>query len=352
MNKIKVLFYNKDIAGVNYFRTETPAIALQKYHSDIFDVEINPNINFNDPNVINYLRTFNIINYHREFHPEVNIMLRLTQELKMFGVKFVVDIDDYWCLDKTHPLYGLAKERKIHEKIMDNLKIADYVTTTTDYFANEIRKVTGKDNVFVLSNAIDPSFMGQFIDKRFSDPNGLVRILYAGGSSHKYDVKLLEGVFNRLNVDPETKGKFKIIIAGWDTTGETTELSFNDEFGKEMARRGLYTKQISKAISKARGDIQNIPGIPQDLKVKFPHGVYEMKKRPLRADESVYLQYENILTDNHKIISDKNYINWLNLYQRGVYHTEGNFARRWTEKANVYANVLNEADIVIAPLVD
>lgn len=352
MNKIRILFYNKDIAGVNYFRTETPAIALEKYYSDKFEIEINSNIDFNDPNVINYLRTFNIINYHREFHPDPNVMLRLVKELEMFGVKFVVDIDDYWQLDKNHPLFGLAKEQKIAEKITDNLKVANYVTTTTDYFADEIKKITGKDNVGVFYNAIDPSFMGQFTDKRFSDPNGLVRIVYAGGSSHKHDVKLLEGVFNRLHVDPETKGKFKIIIAGWDTTGETTELSIDEEFGKEMQMRGLWTKQILKALNQTRGNIQFINGIPKDLKDKYKEGVYRMSKRPLRADESVYLQYENILTDNHRIISDRNYINYLNMYVRGTYQNEGNFARRWTEKANVYANVLNEADIVLAPLVD
>ena len=34
------------------------------------------------------------------------------------------------------------------------------------------------------------------------------------------------------------------------------------------------------------------------------------------------------------------------------YDDEGNFGRRWTEKANTYAQVLDETDIVIAPLDD
>lgn len=351
MEKIKVLFNNKDVAGVNYFRTETPAIALEKYHSDKFDVQINPNVNFNDPNVFNYLKTFNVINYHRELHPDPNIMLRMVNDLRQFGVKFVLDIDDYWHLDKTHPLYGLARERKIHEKIIDNLKIADYITTTSDYFADEIRTITGKDNVEVFYNSVDPRLMPQFVDRRSIDPN-FVRIVYMAGSSHKFDVKLLEGVFNRLNVDPETKGKFKIIIAGWDTNGDTTEMTFNQQFGKEMQLRDLWNKNIIKQINVNGGIIANIQGIPQDLKDQYPQGVITTKKRALRADESVYLQYENIFTDNHRIITDKNYLTWLNKYERGVYPNEGNFARRWTEKANVYANVLNEADIVLAPLVD
>ena len=39
--KIRILFYNLDGAGVNYFRTQTPAMELERNHSDEFHVEIN-----------------------------------------------------------------------------------------------------------------------------------------------------------------------------------------------------------------------------------------------------------------------------------------------------------------------
>jgi hypothetical protein len=39
-DKKRILFYNLDASGVNYFRTETPAIQLNKDHSDDFFVEI------------------------------------------------------------------------------------------------------------------------------------------------------------------------------------------------------------------------------------------------------------------------------------------------------------------------
>ena len=44
--KIRILFYNLDSAGVNYFRTQTPAMELERFHSDDFYVEINPQIDF------------------------------------------------------------------------------------------------------------------------------------------------------------------------------------------------------------------------------------------------------------------------------------------------------------------
>ena len=44
--------------------------------------------------------------------------------------------------------------------IETNIKIADYITITTDLLA-EI-KVSGRDNVIVLENSIDPKTMPQF----------------------------------------------------------------------------------------------------------------------------------------------------------------------------------------------
>ena len=44
MSKIKILFFNRDAAGVNYYRTLTPAQQLERDHDDDFQVEINPDI--------------------------------------------------------------------------------------------------------------------------------------------------------------------------------------------------------------------------------------------------------------------------------------------------------------------
>lgn len=63
--------------------------------------------------------------------------------------------------------------------------------------------------------------------------------------------------------------------------------------------------------------------------------------------------YEKILTDNHKLIANADYLQWLLNFERNVkYDAEGNFGRRWTQKANTYAQVLDETDIVLSPLAD
>lgn len=351
--KIRILFHTLDTAGVNYFRTQTPAIELEKNHSDEFYVEINSQINFNDPNIIDYLKSFNIIHYHRQLVGDIKKMITLSNELKKSGTILIMDIDDYWNLNKQHPLYSLNIERKLYLPIIENLKIADFITTTTDIFANEIKKITGKDNVITLSNSIDPIWMKQFQNNWKPDPDGKVRITYAAGSSHMGDIAQLDGVMNILSNDWQLKDKFKVTIAGWDTEGSTTEITFNREFGAELQRRKLWTQGIIKKINTCRGDIDKIPNLPDDLKNKYRNNVFIEKQRDIKSEESTYFGYEKILTDNHRMIKNPDYLQWLMNFERNVkYHDEGNYCRRWTQKANVYAQVLDETDIVIAPLAD
>lgn len=351
--KIRILFYNLDSAGVNYFRTQTPAMELERFHSDDFYVEINSQIDFTKPEYVDYLKTFHIVHYHRQLIQDTKIMLNLAAELKKSGTSLIVDIDDYWKLHPKHPFYNMSKEKQMDVPIKENLKIADYVTTTTDLFADEIRKITGRDNVSVFYNSIDPTWMKQFQNKWKPDPDGLVRITYMAGSSHMVDVEQLEGVVNVLNSNPATKGKFKVTIAGWDTEGSTTDVTFNQDFADELQKMGLWNQKLVKIINKTRGDVDQMPTLPAKIKEKYRGKVFDSKQRDIKSEESIYLYYEKLLTDNHKLIENEDYMEWLTNFERGVsYENEGNFARRWTKKANAYATVLDETDIVIAPLAD
>jgi hypothetical protein len=140
--------------------------------------------------------------------------------------------------------------------------------------------------------------------------------------------------------------KFKIIIAGWDTEGSTTDITFNQDFKLELEKKGLWTHEVVKAINKSRGDVDQIPKISNDIKEKFRNKIFDTQQRDIKSEESVYLVYEKILTDNHKLIENEDYLQWLMNFERNVqYEDEGNFGRRWTQKANTYAEVLDETDI-------
>lgn len=349
--KIKILFHTTDSAGVNYYRMLTPAMELERNYSDLFEVEINQEINFSDPNILDYLKKFDIIHYHRQLFPMDNNTVLFFNELKNSGVKLVMDIDDYWELHKDHPLFFLHKEKNLTTPIITNLKLADYITTTTDLFAEEIKKVTGKDNVCVLYNSVNPDWMKQFQNNWKPDENGKVRIIYVAGSSHMVDVEQLRGVINVLYGDIELRDKFKIIIAGWDAQGGITDVHFNKEFGNELHKLGLWNQKMVNLINKTRGNVDLIPEIPNVIKDKYRNNVFSEKSRDILSKESIYFEYEKILTDNHNIIKSKDYYDWLmNLERNHKYENEDNYGRRWTQKANVYANVLNEADIVLSPL--
>lgn len=195
--------------------------------------------------------------------------------------------------------------------------------------------------------------MKQFKDERKPSPDGKVRIMYMGGSSHLADLEQVNGIANVLNCDPLTKDKFKIILAGWDSEGETTDIDYNKEFIEVLKKLKLLTKPNLKLLSKSKGNVDLIPKLPKSIADKFRDKVFEVKNRKITSKESIYFKYEMVLTDKHRIIKDKNYIDWLTaLHDRGVYPNEDNYGRRWTQKANSYGSVLNEADIVIAPLDD
>jgi intein/homing endonuclease len=163
----------------------------------------------------------------------------------------------------------------------------------------------------------------------------------------------LESVVNVLQNDSETRNKFKIIIAGWDTEGKTTDITFNQDFKVELERLGLWTSEVVRAINKHRGNVDMIPNIPENIREKYRDKVFNQQQRDIRSEESIYLAYEKILTDNHRLIQNEDYLNWLMNFERNVkYENEDNFGRRWTQKANTYAKVLDETDIALAPLAD
>jgi glycosyltransferase involved in cell wall biosynthesis len=214
------------------------------------------------------------------------------------GIIVIGDIDDYWLPTKEHPIHQLIVQSNMHKKIVANLKECDYVTTTTEIFANEIRKIN--KNVIVLPNAIDPK-EPQFMET--TQPSEKIRIGWLGGSSHLHDLKLLDGTVNKLS---NLKDKIQYYICGFDTRGTVTELN----------------KQTG-----------------------------EKKQRPIKPEETVWSQYEKIFTNNYNIISPE-YKIFLDRYQDEVYPNEKNepYVRVWTRPVDSYAKNYAKFDISLAPI--
>lgn len=174
-----------DNHGVGHFRSIDPAKAIEKYYNDEFSVEINQHPNLED---IEYLKKFDIIHFHRGLGPKEHEDINFAR-IRSLGIKIVADIDDYWEPFFGHPMYLLIKQEKFPEKILDTLKKVDYVTTTTELFAEEIRKYN--PNVYVIPNAINrEDKMWKHNDTRI-EGDQRCRISWIGGSCYDDQTEIL-----------------------------------------------------------------------------------------------------------------------------------------------------------------
>ena len=295
MSKIKVLVVPSDRTGVGKFRSVDPHVFLQNLYGDDFHVDIIYEPSYDD---INFWSQYQIVSFHRSIGPDFERAHGLIQMLNSLGIITIADIDDYWMPGKEHPIHDIIKFNKINEKIIANLKVATYVTTTTEIFANEIRKLN--KNVIVFPNAINPN------ESQFKEPtleSDRVRIGWLGGSSHLHDIQLLDQSFGKIT---DLKDKLQFVLCGFDTRGSVTEI--NQQTG-------------------------------------------EHKKRDILPHETVWAQYEKIFTQNHKIVSD-DYKNYLLKYTQEVYPNQydESYVRVWTQPVTSYAKNYSKFDVSLAPI--
>ena len=297
MSKIKVLVLPSDATGVGKFRSVDPHVMLQNMYPDDFHVDIDYQPRIND---LNYWRQYQIVHVHRNIGQSYEQTPTIINSLKSMGIVVIVDLDDYWLPGKEHPIHTLIVQDKIHEKIVNNLKVASYVTTTTNLFANEIRKFN--KNVVVLPNAINPD------EAQFKQPNessDRIRIGWLGGSSHLHDLKLLEGFVGK---NSDLKDKVQYVLCGFDTRGTVTEI--NPQTG-------------------------------------------ERRQRAIKPEETVWARYEEIFTNKYSIIDDR-YKKFLMEFRddENLDIKDQAYRRVWTKPVTTYAMNYSKFDISLAPIKD
>jgi len=293
--KINVLVLPSDKTGVGKFRSVDPHVFLQNLYPDDFHVDIDYEPQINN---INYWKKYQIIHAHRTIGQDYNMAPNLIEWLKSLGIIVIVDLDDYWLPTKEHPIHSLIVQNKIDEKIKSNLKVASYVTTTTDIFANEIRKIN--KNVIVFPNAINPK-EPQF--NQPTPPSDKIRVGWLGGSSHLHDLALMDGFVQKNSM---INDKLQYVICGFDIRGTVTEV--NPQTG-------------------------------------------EQKQRNILPHETVWARYEEIFTSNYKT-TDEEYKKFLLNFKEEEYksNTELPYVRVWTKPVNTYAMNYSKFDISLAPI--
>jgi glycosyltransferase involved in cell wall biosynthesis len=294
--KIKVLVVPSDRTGVGYFRSTKPHIALEKQYPEEFSVDIDYAPKLNDDE---WLKQYDIVHYHRSLG-SYEEMEKTLNKLDSLGIVSVMDLDDYWSPGEHHPAYLMIKESGMDKKILNNIKLARNVTTTTPLFADEIRK--HNKNVFVLANAIDPDEKQYIPNPKESDR---LRIGWLGGSSHLRDLKLLDGLANQLQSD-DLLDKIQFVVCGFDLRGTITMIDPNTG---------------------------------------------QRKQRPIQPKESVWYQYEKIFTNDYKTVSE-DYKDFLLKFKKGEYEgvEDEPYRRVWTKPISTYASNYNMFDVSLAPI--
>ena len=298
IDKVNVLVIPSDTrGGVGFYRSTQPHIQLERQYPDMFSVTFNTDPDWKN---LSYFDDFHIIHIHKSLYEDENAFRRAMAYFKEKGIVTIMDIDDSWDLSPHHPQYASHKIYKIGDLIKEHMRLFDYVTTTTPIFADEIRKFN--KNVMVFPNAINPEDPRFAVNKK---PSNMLRIGLIMGSSHEYDVMLLNDICNGLPKDILDKVQF--VLCGFDTRGSIKEI--NGKTG-------------------------------------------EVKERPLTPKETVWYRYEKMMTNNYAIV-DENYKNFLEMFiPQSQYPNADNehYKRCWTKDMNHYYEHFSEVDVLLAPI--
>lgn len=296
--KYNVLVVPSDKFGCGLHRSLNPHIQLDKLYGDKFNVEINYSPNWAD---LASFDKYDIIHIHKGLYNDMETFWKFLDYCKEHKITTIMDIDDNWDVGPQHPLYLTNKSMKVPEKMIENIKRFDYVTTTTEIFANKIRKYN--KNVFVYPNAIDPE-EEQYLP--IKNESKRIRIGFVMGSAHEKDMEQLKGFSNMLG-GMGILDKIQIVLCGYDLRGTVNTVN----------QQGVMVGQ-----------------------------------RPIKPTESVWYSYEKTCTDDYKICSPA-YKDFLHKFLKGVQWPlveNEPYRREWTKDVDNYATHYRNVDILLAPL--
>ena len=203
----KVLIIINESNASEYFRCILPGFYLFDNHKKDIDITIRNKVDVWD---IHGLAYFDIIHFHRHFG-WFESAAELFPMLQKAGVKLVMDMDDYWLFPDYYTYAEHLRYNNIYGKELDNIKLVDHVTVTTELFAEVVLKETS--NVTVLPNAVDMN--DTMWDFEHTDSE-ICRIGWLGSHQRNTDLKRLAPAIKKLYADEELQGKFQMVLCGGD----------------------------------------------------------------------------------------------------------------------------------------
>ena len=298
MEKVKILVVPSDgRGGVGFYRSTQPHIQLEQQFPEEFDVtiELDP-----DWTKLEEFDKYSLIHIHKGLFNNMNAFFKAMEYFKEKGIVTVMDIDDHWAIDFRHPQHGLMKAYHIDEIVKNNIKLFDYVTTTTPLFAKKIKALN--ENVFVIPNAINPEDERFKVIKPHSDR---LRIGMIMGSTHEKDMELIGKITQVLS--KEELDKVQFVLCGFDLNG---------------------SRIVVNPVTQQRTN------------------------EPIPPKEGVWYRYELMMTSDYKIISPQ-YRFFLEQFIPNLdYQNAANepYRRCWTKPIDEYYQHYANVDVLLAPL--
>ena len=189
--------------AVSYYRMNKPHEVLARLNPDFEIVHSMPNDIYPD----DFLQTIDLVLFCREIDNSNGII----EALNKLGIRFGLDLDDYWILPEDHLLYEHYKETNKPQLIIDSIKAAHFVICTTEILATKIKE--HNKEVYVIENGIDTDdtvWQNNHINSK------RIRYGFTQGTTHLPDVMSIHKDVQTALYDADFNRNCQVILTGWN----------------------------------------------------------------------------------------------------------------------------------------
>lgn len=248
--------------AVSYYRMNKPHEVLARLYPGFEIVHSLPNDIYPD----DFLQTIDLVLFCREIDNTNGII----EVLNKLGIRFGLDLDDYWILPEDHLLYEYYKEYNKPQLIVDSIKVAHFVTCTTDILASKIKE--HNKNVYVIENGIDTEDqvwqLNHIESKR-------IRYGFTQGSTHIPDVYSIHHDIQQSLYNKDFYNNCQITLTGW--SGIKKEKSIYVAY-ERMLTDNLNTLSVERDYINKLKDYRTPNGISKPYRRIESLPVYEFAK--------------------------------------------------------------------------
>jgi len=200
---LKILAILNGMSGVSYHRLYAPLTDLQI--RGFADVSVwSPRDAHGRPNPAPELSGYDLVTWSGTLAEVQGAVLHRLNEL---GIPYIVDIDDYWMLNRYNPANPEWQRRGLAAKTQEAIFNADAVIVENERLGAMVGKINR--DWHIVQNALD------FTSKQWNlskEPSPAYRVGFIGGRGHRYDLLMIADALKEFGEG----GGVEINLCGYD----------------------------------------------------------------------------------------------------------------------------------------